>query len=102
MLPTMNAKIFLFVSILLVVSYGQAQPTAIAKQLLDDIEVYQDLKHNNLYYYAPGNLNLAFEADGKPKFQLVEMRYTGSSSYGDNGEKRFMNVVQFSISMEQV
>lgn len=82
-------------------SSGNAQPVASSKQIVENMEVYGDLKNSNLYYYAPGDLKLALEGDGKPRFQLLEMRYTGSSAYGDNGEKRFMNVVQFSVTMEQ-
>ena len=81
---------------------GQAQPVASSKQLLGEIEVYADFKNKNLFYYAPGNLALFVEPTDKPKFQLIQMRYTGTFSTGDNAEKRFMNVVQFTVSMDQI
>ena len=100
----MTAKILVW--LLLIIGFwsssGNAQPVASSKQTIENVEVYGDLKNSNLFYYAPGELKLALEGDGKPKFQLLEMRYTGSSAYGDNGDKRFMNVVQFSVTMEQV
>ena len=100
----MTAKIRVCVWLILLFNFspGDAQPVTSSKQTLENIEVYRDLKNRNLFYYAPGDLKLALEADDKPRFQLVEMRYTGSSAYGDNGEKRFMNVVQFSVAMQQV
>jgi hypothetical protein len=100
----MTAKIQVCVWLMLLVnlSSGDAQPVASSKQIVENIEVYRDLKNMNLFYYAPGDLKLALEADDKPRFQLLEMRYTGSSAYGDNGEKRFMNVIQFSVAMQQV
>ena len=96
----MNPVIRVF-ALLVVFFSAEAQPVVSSKQILDDVEVYRDLKRANLFYYAPGDLRHALHADGKPKFQLLEMRYTGSSAYGDNGETRFLNVVQFTVSMEQ-
>src|SRR5687768_9495635 len=78
-----------------------AQPVAIPKRSIGDLEIYPDLKNRNLFYYAPGNLTLAQEQNGKPRFQLLEMRYTGTSATGNQGEKRFANVVQFTVQMEE-
>lgn len=100
----MTAKIRVCVWLMLLFNFssGDAQPVAISRKTVGNVEVYRDLKNRNLFYYAPGDLKLALEADGKPRFQLLEMRYTGSSAYGDNGEKRFVNVVQFSVTMQPV
>ncbi|MBK9492484.1 MAG: hypothetical protein IPO07_29595 [Haliscomenobacter sp.] len=38
------------------------------------------------------------DADGKPVFQLISMRYTGTQLTGDKAEKRFTNLLQFSIT----
>src|SRR5690606_24768688 len=67
-----------------------------------DVGVFPDFHDNSVFYYAPGELSLAYEPGGKPKFQLLEMRYTGSAATGNSGEKRFMNVVQFTVTMEQI
>lgn len=79
-----------------------AQPVASSLQVVNGISLYRDFKKPSLFYYAPGNLSLAMEADGKPRFQLLEMRYTGTGATGDRGENRFLNVVQFTVSMEQI
>jgi hypothetical protein len=78
-----------------------AQPIATPKRTIGDLEIYPDFKNRNLFYYAPGNLTLAQEQNGKPRFQLLEMRYTGTSATGNQGEKRFANVVQFTVQMEE-
>ena len=91
----------LALALLLAFSRGHAQPLSTSKQVFGDLQIYRDDKNEKLYYYAPGALKLAMESDGKPRFQLLEMRYTGSSAYGDNGERRFLNIVQFTVSMEQ-
>jgi hypothetical protein len=88
--------------VLLVCSTGVAQPVAHGKQEISGLELFGDFRNDNLFYYAPGKLKLALDPDGKPKFQLLEMRYTGTAATGDSGEKRFMNVVQFTVSMDQV
>ena len=100
----MVAKIPVFVMLIIFSGFlfVKGQPVVSSNQVLGDVEVYRDAKNANLFYYAPGNLKLALQADGKPRFQVLEMRYTGSSAYGDNGETRFMNVVQFTVAMEQV
>lgn len=81
---------------------GEAQPVSRDKRVIHGLEVFGDLRNESLFYYAPGNLHLAYEPNGKPRFQLLEMRYTGSSAYADSGEKRFMNVVQFTVAMDRV
>lgn len=97
----MSDKLKLLALLLFSCAYVDAQPVESSKQRFDAIQVYRDLKDDKLFYYAPGDLKLGMDRDGKPRFQLLQMRYTGSSAYGDNGEKRFLNIVQFSVTMEQ-
>lgn len=78
---------------------ASAQPVLSTRKILEGYLVYQDLKQKNVYYYAPGDLGLVRNSEGKPDFQLVQMRYTGSSAYGDAGEKRFRNLLQFTVAM---
>ncbi len=98
----MKIRLFVgFCSMLLLGSIS-AQPVLSSRQLLSGFEVYKDLKDHNLYYYAPGDLALVRNDEGKPAFQLVEMRYAGSSSYGDAGNQHFRNLVQFTIEMQSM
>ena len=97
----MQGKFFLWVLLSVAFASADAQPVGSSKQIFGNLHVYGDFKNDKLFYYAPGDLKLAMAPDGKPKFQLLEMRYTGSSAYGDAGEKRFLNIVQFSVSMEE-
>lgn len=78
-----------------------SQPDLSTKQIIEGNEIYRDFRRMNVYYFMPGKLRLATEADGKPKFMLIASRYTGTSVYGDAGEKKFRNILQFGISMEQ-
>lgn len=79
-----------------------AQPVISTRQVLEGVEVYADLKKSGLYYYAPSDLLLAKDANDKPIFQLVEMRYTGTACYGDQGDKHFLNLVQFQVQLPPI
>jgi len=86
----------------LVIQIGIGQPMIASKQLINDFEIYKDFKKPNLFYYGPGDLKLAEDINEKPLFQLLEMRYTGTSAYADVEEKRFLNVVQFTVLMNPI
>lgn len=89
--------------LLAAVAWGaSAQPMARDRKTVGDVEIYPDFKDRKVWYFAPGKLSLAAGPDGKPQFQLLEMRYTGTAATGNSGEKRFMNVVQFTVGMEQL
>lgn len=94
-----NTNILTFLLILIGIQVA-AQPVWSSQQEVAGYIVYQDFKKSNLYYYAPGKLNLAYKLNGEPKFKLVSMRYTGSALTGDQGDRRFFNLVQFSVEME--
>lgn len=79
-----------------------AQPDYTSKKAINGIQIFQDSTDPHLYYYEPGVLMLAQNGDGKPEFQFIDMRYTGSKCYNDQGEKNFMSLVQFSVEMKKV
>ncbi len=53
--------------------------------------------HENQYYYLPTGLELMRAADGRPSFQMLQMRYTGTALVGDQGDREFFNVVQIGV-----
>lgn len=79
-----------------------AQPVAYTKLTIGAATLYKDLKKDKLYYYAPGNLVLNEDETGKPAFQLLQMRYTGTKLASAIGEKRFTNIVQFGVKMKSI
>ena len=92
------------VLLLLLAGYNtlSAQPLWSTKQQVGERVVFKDDKVRNKYYYGPGKLILSTDRDGKPVFQLIAMRYTGTGLAGTKGEKRFTNLLQFSVSMKPV
>lgn len=96
-----NFKNIFLVSFLFLFLNMHSQPSYLSKQVIDSIEVYQDYVKKNNYYYAPLNLKLKVDKQGKPSFQFLKMVYTGSKCYSDQGEKHFTNIVTFTVEMEQ-
>ena len=80
----------------------QGQPLLSTRKEVAGIEVFRDIEKSRLWYFAPGKLKLATEKDGKPRFQLVQMRYTGTGASGNQGEKRYLNLAQLTVWMEQI
>src|SRR5678816_4272192 len=74
---TVNHSILFSLALVLLCSVSPAQPMASSKQEIGSLSIYKDFKDPKLFYYAPGSLKSAYEKDGTPKFQLLEMRYTG-------------------------
>ncbi len=79
-----------------------AQPDYDSKTAINGIHIYQDNTDPLLFYYEPGVLVLARNGNGKPDFQFLDMRYTGSKCYNDQGEKNFMSLVQFTVEMTKI
>lgn len=75
-----------------------AQPDAASKQIINDMIIYQDYKDKERFYYIPYGLKLITDSDGKPKFKFIQMRYTGTYTYGDQGSHRFRSLLNFSVS----
>lgn len=79
-----------------------AQPKLSSVRLVEGVEVYDDLRLPNHYYFLPGVLELAREGNGRPKFQMLQMRYTGTALIGDQGDREFINLVQVGIERKPI
>ena len=93
-----RTNILILITLFLVTTIT-AQPLLSSKKEVADYMVYQDFKNSDLFYYAPGKLDLAKNPNGEPKFNLVSMRYTGSFATGNQGENRRLSLVQLCIQM---
>jgi hypothetical protein len=87
---------FIMVSTIL----GIGQPTISTKIFIGQTAIFQDFKKKNLFYYLPIGMALSTEVNGKPKFSLLSMRFTGSQVTSNSGEKRFTNLIQFTVKLE--
>jgi len=80
---------------------GGSQAVMSSLMEVKGLQLYEDIKDADKFYYAPGKLQLHHNEDGQPTFKLIEMRYTGTGLTGNQGEKRFMNIVQFRVIMKK-
>lgn len=74
-----------------------AQPDMARRHTIDSIDLYRDAKISNLFYYLPGDLQIATDIDGMPDFSLLLIRYTGTEAYDDQGTQRSRNLMQMRI-----
>lgn len=92
----------IFVFILCSFNLLLAQPEYNSKQLIEGIVIFHDKADPLLFYYEPGDLVLSKTDNGDPDFRFLDMRYTGSKCYNDIGEKGFMSLVQFGVTMKKI
>jgi hypothetical protein len=79
-----------------------AQPLLSSVEKIEGVEVFQDMKRSNHHYYLPGELVLGREENGRPKFQMLQMRYTGTALLGNQGGRGFINVVQIGVERKPI
>lgn len=78
-------------------SPASAQPDIRQVQILEGLRLFRDAVKPAVFYYEPGDLELAREKDGKPDFQFLDMRYTGHRSADDQGTNRFRSLLRFRV-----
>jgi hypothetical protein len=64
--------------------------------------VYADDRLPNRFYYAPPEIALVTDRDGKPDFHFLETRYTGSAVSRDRGVIRHKSLVSFRVRLPRV
>jgi hypothetical protein len=58
---------------------------------------YADDRRGSLFYYGPGEIALAADADGRPDLRFLEARYTGTAAGGDAGRQVFRSVLSLRV-----
>ena len=79
-----------------------SQPIWNSAQEISGTKVFRDLINENLFYYTPKPLRIAEESNGRPKFKLVQLRYTGTFATADQGASRNINLIQMNVIMPNV
>ena len=99
-MTTMHIKqTYLYIFLWMLPAFLIAQPVLSTRQQIEGVDIYPDFKQEDVYYYAPAKLTLGTDPNGKPQFQLVQMRYTGTACANDQGDKHFLNLAQFTVKM---
>lgn len=64
------------------------------------LTVYPDSHRPGRFYYPPGELVVATDAEGRPDLDLLAVRYTGQAASGDQGEHLFRSLLSFRVEMD--
>ena len=78
---------------------GNAAPDFSRTVQLGELELYPDHERPKRFYYAPRDLELSVDTEGRPEFDLVRMSFSGSSVSGDANEIRHSGRLTFRIRM---
>jgi biotin operon repressor len=62
--------------------------------------VYPDAAKPGLYYLAPGDLEIAIDENGRPKLHFLQMRYTGTALYGNQGEAGVLSTLTIGVRLD--
>jgi hypothetical protein len=97
-----NKHWLLLIAWLSFTGFCNAQPDFKKVVEFEGIRCFMDVKDKQVAYYAPEALNLAIDEDGKPDFNFLQTRYTGSVVNSDKGETRFKSVLRFRVKMSSL
>ncbi len=63
-----------------------AAPDLAAPREIGPFRVYPDSADERRFYLAPGDLEVATDENGRPELHFLQLRYTGTALYGNQGE----------------
>lgn len=83
----------------LLFSAGSARGTADLRgaRTAGGVTIYPDDRRTTLFYYGPGELALASDAEGRPELHLLQTRYTGTAAAGDQGSHGFRSLLSVRV-----
>jgi len=76
-----------------------AAPSWRTQRVMGSLILYQDDARPTRWYYAPAELKVAADADGKPDFHFLDMRYMGSAVSRDQGAFTTRSLVTFRVKL---
>jgi len=63
------------------------------------LQVYRDHEREDLFYYAPGELQIATDRGGRPELRFLQLRYVGTALYGNEGETGSLSTLSLRVRM---
>jgi hypothetical protein len=81
---------------------AEAQPDFNNARKAGDITFFQDIKQTAVFYYLPGSLAIGRSAEKKPDLSFILMRYAGSATFNDEGQKHFRNILTIRLLMKPI
>lgn len=76
-----------------------AAPSWRTQRLIGSLILYQDDARPSRWYYAPAELQVAADPDGKPDFHFLDTRYMGTAVSRDQGTFTTKSLVTFRVKL---
>lgn len=76
-----------------------AAPSWRTQRLMGSLILYQDDARPTRWYYAPAELQVATDAEGRPDFRFLETRYMGTAVSRDQGAFTTKSLVTFRVKL---
>jgi hypothetical protein len=89
------------ISLMVATPRAWSEPVFASAKIYSGLTVYADNKSPTTFYYAPGKLLIAQDKDNRPDISFLQMRYTGTSATGDQGQFRTRSILSFHVKMSQ-
>jgi hypothetical protein len=86
-------------ALLLLPAAAAAAPDLSLPREVGGERVYPDAAKPGLYYLAPGDLEIATE-NGRPRLHFLQMRYTGTALYGNQGESGVHSTLTIGVRLD--
>jgi len=93
-----SLRMLLAVAVLVTATRAEARPNLDASRTVGGLTVYTDDARPGLFYYGPGALAVARDAEGRPDFHFLAVRYTGTAATADRGRTIGRAVITFRIT----
>lgn len=87
--------------VMLAATTAGASPDLTRRQDLGPVRAWPDHAVSTRWYVAPGPLEIARETSGAPGLRFLQMRYTGSAAYGNQGETGSFSTLTLRMRMKE-
>lgn len=80
----------------------QGQPNFLTQQFVSNCIIFQDVTHQNIYYYVDGGLELEYDVFERPNFKFVRATYSGSHMNNDSEAKFNFHQISFTVATTSI
>lgn len=80
-------------------AFARAAPDLRNAVEVGPLQVYRDHERRDVFYYAPGPLELAVERDGRPGLSFLQLRWVGGALHGDASDAGSLSTLTLRFRM---
>jgi hypothetical protein len=99
-MPPLRLRVLAAVAFAAGSAAAQARPNLDAPRTVSGLTIYSDDARPGLFYYGPGALAVARDAEGRPDVHFLAVRYTGTAATADRGRTIARGLITFTVTQE--